>query len=899
MTDLLQDTKVVNVIPNSKFNKKLDHNTIFLPGNSIIDEINTHGSINPFLVNPPKTKNGRKIRYNSARREYDRKYVRNSSNNTLQILLDGRFSKVDHVPGLKTSLYPHQQTAVKAMLDMEYYRTITPVCYQDPANQSGTGQKRLKISYNAAVLSEPVGSGKTFDALALILLSKVPRAVPDITVLPYGYDRGSTMGYIQRKFKKFLTPTIIFVGISVLRQWEKAILTYTNLKLYKVNTINDLRPLLTMIVNGTVNKYDIILIKNGKFTVKIQLPAGIELEDKNKTAQPYFYNIIANFRQYCWARVIVDDFDTIKLPRNAGIVNGLFTWYISSTRTPIEVRSSSTQLVTKASEILKYFDYGCASITYNHLLFENLNVRNSITYVKETTSIPNPKYWVAVFTNPNNKYISLLVGLDDTKVNQITEMLNGDAIGEAAEAAGIKTDSVANIFEKILGGKFQQYRYATDLLSFIDHCYNEEPNWLAMNRNPDENDTYGKRDLLAFREIEYKYPGINSLLKNTNEEYTEIKKTSGVAIDRVKENIKAGQCPICRDDLTQSDDTAIAKCCGTVFCGLCAIEGQNLKDRYRKLSGRCSKCRAEITIKDLIYMENFDLSKIEEDEFEEDDEDVVKAKMAKETQIAAQSGPINKYTAIINIIRGLPVPNSTRVDMHIPNMMKGGAYLPEATVRKVLIFANYNETLQHVIKKLDEEKIKYWRLMGSSANIDNISTEFTNCTTTCALVINSSEHCSGLNLQTATDLVFAHLINSPAIESQVAGRGHRLGRKSPLNIWYLQYENEVDTLRSTHSVRNLSAEELAEETKFTEGKLSTSISGVVDNCDSSGDLKTKCPRKKPKDDDSDDIDDNDSDGNDDSDDNVVENVTRKAVDSDNDNDNVSNSDDDNSTENAV
>lgn len=791
-----------NVIPNSKFNKKIDPKKLFLAGRSVVDSLKQTELKTEFVNGSSNSQAGKRR---------SRKHV----DNEVAVHLDGSSSKIDHIPGMKTTLYPHQQTAVKAMLDFEYDRDI------DMTNM--TMGSIYKVSFNAAVLSEPVGSGKTIDTLALIMMSKIPRALPDIMALPYPKGTVSN-GLIRRKFKKFLRPTIIFVGVSVMKQWERAIKEFTDLKVYKVNTIVDLRPLLGMITDGSVNDYDVILVKNGKFTVEIELPAGIMLEDKNKVSQPYFYNILANFRQYCWARVIVDDFDTIRLPHNAGIVNGIFTWYISSTRKRMEFRSAGTNNASSASEMLRNFDYGCGNIMYNHFLFHYLNVRNDIGYLKATTAIPNPKYWVASFENPNNKYISLLNGINDDQVNQITEMLNGDAIGAAAEAAGIKTNSVANIFEKILGGKFQQYRFSGDLLSFIEHCNEEKNNWQPMTDNPDDDDRYGKKDLLGFREIEYKYPGIKNLLDTTETEYTEVKKQTGVAIQRVKDNIKTGKCPICRDDLADADDSAIAKCCGTIFCGNCAIEGQNLKDRYRKLNGRCSKCRADITIKDLIYMENFDLTKIEKEDFEDEDTTAATAAAA-----AVKNKPITKYTAIIDIIKGNPVPNARRVDMYIPNMMKGGAYLPEAKIRKVLIFANYDETLKHVIKELDDEKIHYWRLMGSSTDIDTVANAFTQCKTTCALVVNSTKHCSGLNLQTATDLVFAHLITDQAIESQVAGRGHRLGRKNPLNIWYMQYDNEVATLEASHGVRSMSQDELNEEKKRESGETSAAIASVEDN----------------------------------------------------------------------
>ena len=44
----------------------------------------------------------------------------------------------------------------------------------------------------------------------------------------------------------------------------------------------------------------------------------------------------------------------------------------------------------------------------------------------------------------------MLSGLEYDDVNKIVEMLNGDAIEAAAEAAGIKTNRITDIFEKIL-----------------------------------------------------------------------------------------------------------------------------------------------------------------------------------------------------------------------------------------------------------------------------------------------------------------------------------------------------------------------------------------------------------------------------------------------------------------
>jgi hypothetical protein len=88
--------------------------------------------------------------------------------------------------------------------------------------------------------------------------------------------------------------------------------------------------------------------------------------------------------------------------------------------------------------------------------------------------------------------------------------------------------------------------------------------------------------------------------------------------------------------------------------------------------------------------------------------------------------------------------------------------------------------------------------------------EFTKCSETCALIINSVRYSSGLNLQTATDVIFVHQITDAAWEIQVTGRALRIGRTNNLNIHYVLYENEYAHLCVTHNVRVMDSKEIAE-----------------------------------------------------------------------------------------
>ena len=714
-------------------------------------------------------------------------------NYNIAVYLDENYNYVEVINGLKRELYRHQKTAVQALYDLEQTRNITVNTSCGPA----------KLVYNAAVLSEPTGSGKTYDILGLIKLSKRPRAIADIMELK-SYDNTLYKGYVRCKFKKFFETTIVFAG--VITQWEEAVKTFTDMKVFTVKTVKELKQLLNMIEQGSVNDYDVILVRNAKITVPITLPFGIELEDKNRVGQPYMYNIIANIREYCWYRVVIDDLDTIHLPSNAGIVRGIFTWLVSSTRKEMEIRNVSGKNYTRASEFLKNYDYSCGALMSNKISFNVLNVRNDINYLKSVAIMPIPKFHVVVFNNSNDRYIELLNSMKDDDAGRVAEMLNGDAIGEAADAVGVKSNQVVVVFKKILGDKFEKYRFAGDLLSFIEYQESEEDNRKPMKDNPDPNDTYGKRDLLEFREIEYKYPGVKNILADTKEEYKAIRKASEGAIERVKDNITHGMCPYCHTQLGRND-SVITGCCGQVFCGKCGLEAQGL---INNPNGKCSNCRRTITIKNLIYIsDKFSLENIMQENF---DDEIIENEGPEN-----RSKPYSKFVALIDIIYGRPVTGDIRVDMHISNMLKGAKHLPEAKIRKVLIFANYTETLKSIVSELEESKIKYWCLQGGISEIHKISKAFTDYQGTCAMVINSTHHCSGLNLQTATDLVFTHRMIDKNVETQVAGRGHRLGRTNPLNIWYLAYENEVQFLNRENNLRRLTEVELQQELEMERG----------------------------------------------------------------------------------
>jgi hypothetical protein len=715
--------------------------------------------------------------------------------NTVEIFIDDTFETVDHVEGLKTTLYPHQKPVVKAMMDLEMNRTFQ---IKEFAHSNDI---QFDVTTSAGVLSEAVGSGKTIDVLSLILLQKIPKVIPDIANIDMyksRYGRKSCYtSIVRRKFKNILQPTIIFTGVSVVDQWVSAIKTFTSLKFFTVFDVRGLQKLIDIMSNKRVNHYDIIIVKNGKVTRPIIFPDHITVEAKNVRSTLHIYNVIANMRNFCWARTVIDDFDTIRIPYNAGIVNSLFTWYISSTRKPMPNKTSSNNQFTTTADMLMYSNYNCGNIIQNHTLFYNLNIRNSVEFVRNTNNISSPKFFAYVFVNPNNQYMGFLGLMDNDEANEIMEMLNGDAVETAAERLGIKTTRVSDIFELMLGKQYDKYKKSIGVLEFIREVEPMQGRRIPMSENPDPDDTYKKSDIFIRRDIKYNYPNLKGLLESTKDEYTEIKKVSSFAIERVKNNIKEGDCPICSGDLNDDEEEIlIVKCCGVILCGICCFGTVFPKGEQ---TGRCSNCRSDLNLKSLIYLNSeFDLSKIVEEKLIDDNVACIDNTEKKEPE-----APRSKMVAILEIIKGIVPGERRRVDVSIPNLMKGTHLPPDMSYNKVLIFANYDETIKNIKNTLDDEKVVYWKLGGTHREITETVALFTNYKKTCVLIINSTKHCAGLNLQTATDLIFAHKIIDPNIETQVIGRGQRLGRTSRLRVHFMMYQNEFDWMLRYNTIREI------------------------------------------------------------------------------------------------
>jgi SNF2 family DNA or RNA helicase len=219
-----------------------------------------------------------------------------------------------------------------------------------------------------------------------------------------------------------------------------------------------------------------------------------------------------------------------------------------------------------------------------------------------------------------------------------------------------------------------------------------------------------------------------------------INKKVELITERIKEN---NLCTICYD-------TAITKtltsCCQNTFCFKCI----NMWLAQRHV---CPLCKINMNICDLFVI---DETSAQEDEQQEEYIDPSKTNSKND-----------KYQNLELIL----------------------SQLKEQPTSKILIFAAYDNTFMNVVPVLQRLHISYEYVKGNSNQIKCIIERYKEGNTQ-VLLMNTQHFGSGLNLENTTDMILFHKFDTEN-EKQVIGRAQRYGRKDPLNVHYLLYENEM------------------------------------------------------------------------------------------------------------
>lgn len=287
--------------------------------------------------------------------------------------------------------------------------------------------------------------------------------------------------------------------------------------------------------------------------------------------------------------------------------------------------------------------------------------------------------------------------------------------------------------------------------------------------------------------FDYKSNGLLAALQECIKSCQKELDVSSIEITRMKDNLRNQMCVVCKMDV-EGESIIIPRCCSNII-GTDCFKTANMRADKGEVKGKCPGCGVKINvIKDIVIIQadvNIeDLINAKGDEVVEEvvDESIDKTNEIKNPKLAALWTLMNKK---------MPE-NTEQVHFKINAVIDGctDQPLPASTPRKILLFANYAETLNLVEDFLNDRQISHLQLAGDYKKMDQIVTKFKNEPIP-ILLINSSQTCAGLNLQFATTVIFFHKLEDPNVESQLIGRAQRINRTTNLEIIYLLYKNEA------------------------------------------------------------------------------------------------------------
>ena len=307
-----------------------------------------------------------------------------------------------------------------------------------------------------------------------------------------------------------------------------------------------------------------------------------------------------------------------------------------------------------------------------------------------------------------------------------------------------KDPPIMNVLNNIVSTDMMNFINAGDIEGAINsmNCKKVDENSLISLVTQDlEKDLHNKRIELEAKksQIYSSEKAKEEAVKKTEEKVQELE----TKIINLKNKLEeSATCPVCYDSI---ENTALCGACNTKFCVECITTwiASNSSDP------KCPFCRHKISHESLIVISN-NVTKTEEKKDKLKDKiknlkKIIKFRMEKES--------------------------------------------------KMLIFSNYDGSFVKIKKLLDDNDIKYCRIMGSSSHINNVvnnfKKDFNDPEAVNVLLLNSKYFGSGLNLQNATDVIVYHNMSNE-ITNQVIGRAQRPGRKEQLQIWRLCYSNEID-----------------------------------------------------------------------------------------------------------
>lgn len=458
--------------------------------------------------------------------------------------------KIKQPKELKIKLYPHQLTSIAAMSNLEKLGSI--IIDKPPLSSElfSLSQKNIHdideyqnskftITTNSAILGDKVGSGKTFMIIGLLIHNKVPVSHQRLIAGNEHYMISMKSNKESNNINLIVTPH------NLCNQWEDFI-KFSSLKYLKLNTVAEFEDFYDISyvdfeyyekrVYYTKVKSKEILYQRRilNYEKKEKKLKGIDVIILNINRYSYFKEV---FESEKWARVIVDEMDSIKFPR---VFNeyGNFNWFM--TATPTSIFSKSCRF------------YVNRIFGHNSNLIDFFIVKNKDKYVEKSIILPPPH--IFIINTLLNRVIS---AIKEFIPKQVLDLINSGNIKEAVTYLNCQVDTQDNIID-VLTSNIR--RDLDNLKKKLKYTRSLNPINVANHKN-------------KIRTLKEEIQRCNIKLESIYEKINSIKNEC---------------CLICTE---QFDNPTVLNCCKTVLCFACLIES------LTTCRGTCPYCREKVDAK--------------------------------------------------------------------------------------------------------------------------------------------------------------------------------------------------------------------------------------------------------------------------------------------------------------
>lgn len=680
---------------------------------------------------------------------------------------------------VRKPLFDHQLRAVMALLEYE--------------NQRVESAGPVYTESTAAILADQMGGGKTLSLLSLIAC----RVQPTASLIYCNMGRTNTVSHeIRADYSdKIIDSNLVVVGASVVSQWKSEIEKFTNLRCIVVSQKKEFLPFAKMYRDGTL-PYDIVLVKNGEIAgeggeSKISLVAAISRLTAGRA----------------WLRAVYDDYDTAK-PTNVVIrcVRAMSSIFVSTTNKRIVLKepTSKSARVDIGTATAAWVDalsgYKPESnpflallgkiaprvdtISHDRDLCDGWLFRNNPDIVQQSMCLPIVETYLHRCHTASGNIILMLKKFGTNDATKYAEMIGADSMKTLANELAL--DSPGEFLGRFLLRQTAAYNKAIRIVeratAFLAYAATISQFTYTGASTTDVIESLIGSTSAPSTVSKVKTPEMIAAVSNLADEKRAVAAAIVTGCQAMMDVVRCTKCIVCRGGVTNTN-VIVRGCCGSVICAECIESCDNIS------CGGCSwgicetsnlHLKAGSTPEEFMFISNMV-------SWECYDGRNVKLDAAVPVVDGTDEPTVTKIQSLKAIIDGEEVGDV--VDRVIPGVLHGTRDSPTGYNRlKITVFAGYSEALTSIENMLVEAGILFIKLAGTPAERAKIVEQFR--TTYDVLLVNSGSTCAGLNLQFMTDLVFFHKIADGAVETQVVGRGQRIGRDSNLRVHWLLYDSE-------------------------------------------------------------------------------------------------------------